>query len=132
MKKNILDLIKEDVDFFKKEFNILENKVDFDRLFLRLLIVSGIIGAIIAITFLISWFFDIDIRSIGLWTGALIAFFVIVPIFLAPFYWKIAIIVVTLIALPAYISYVLGWSVVTSTFIVLAIIIFILSIYLSI
>jgi len=115
----------------KKNLNRLK-KIDFDRLFLKLLILSGIIAGIVAITFFISWFFDINIQSLELWAGTLIAILIIIPIFIAPFYWKIAFVLMSFFVIPYYLSNVLGLSLFVGLFFGLTIIILILSIYLSI
>ena len=124
-------LINKEVEFFKKEGELLNKRIDFDRLFLRILILSVTAIAVVSITFLIAWFFNLDYNSTELWMGSLIIYITIGIIFIAPFYWKIAWTFISIFVVGAYIHYIIGWSVIFSFFASMALIIFILLIYLS-
>lgn len=106
-------------------------KPNYDRLFLRFLIVSLVAIAVLTATILVSWFFNIDIHSIYLWIAAAMAFSSASMIYTAPFYWKIATVFVTIIAVGIFISSLFAWALFPSLLVGMAVVIGILLTYIS-
>ncbi|MBU1018024.1 hypothetical protein KKA33_03275 [Patescibacteria group bacterium] len=106
--------------------------MDYDRFFLRLFILSIIALVVFAATMLIGWFFEIGFDSFHLWLGAWIAFLTTVLIYIAPFYWKIFTIFVSIVIISAFLYMVFGWSILLSFLAGMAVVIFIVFAYLSI
>lgn len=107
-------------------------KIDYDRVVLRSLIGSMTIIVIVSATMLISWLLDIDINSVYLWTGALLAFLVFYFIYTAPLYFKIPIIFGAIFGVSSIAFFLLGWPIQFSLMLGLAVVILMLSVYLSI
>ena len=106
-------------------------KIDFDRLFLRLFILSIVAAVILSSAMFISWFFDIDIQSTHLWIGALILFVSFAFIYVTPIPWKILVIFISIIVISIFLFSIFGWSIELSSMVALAIVIFMLSAYIS-
>ena len=113
-----------------KKFNW--KKIDLDRLILRLFILSIAAAVILSSAMFISWFFGIDIQSTHLWIGALILLLSFSSIYVTPIPWKILIIFVSIIVISIFLFSIFGWSIELSSMVSLAIVIFMLSAYISI
>ncbi len=106
--------------------------MDYDRFFLRLFILTIIALIIFAVAFLIGWFFDIPLDSFNLWLGAVIAFLTTSLIYITPLYWKIFTIFASIMIIAAFLYMVFGWSILLSFLAGMAVVIFIVFVYLSI
>ncbi|MBN2096371.1 hypothetical protein JW752_03130 [Candidatus Peregrinibacteria bacterium] len=106
--------------------------MDYDRLFLRLFILTIIALVVFASTIAIGWFFEIGFDSFHLWLGAIIAFLTTALIYIAPFYWKIFTIFISIAIISFFIYSIFGWSILLSFLAGMAVVIFIVFAYLSI
>ena len=106
--------------------------MDFDKLSLRALILSIALMVVVVATVIIGWFFNVDLHSMKLWSGALIIFFTFAYIYVAPLYFKIGGIFILIFLVSAYVSYLFQWPFASSLIIGLGVVIFILFTYLCI
>ena len=96
------------------------------------MILSIALLAVVVATVFIGWFFDFDLHSRTLWTGGGIIFATFATIYVAPLYFKIASIFLSIFLIAAYISYLFAWPLTASLIIGLAVVVFILFTYLAI
>lgn len=107
-------------------------KLNYDKIFLRLLIASVSVVVIIFSTFYVGWFFDLDLQSSYLWLAALFMFLSFFSIYIAPFYWKVVIIAIAIGLITFSLVYYFQIPLIFSLMVGLAIVILMLSVYLSI
>lgn len=105
--------------------------MDFDRFFLRIFILSIIAIITFSATILIGWFFNIDFQSLYLWSGAIIMFLATALIYIAPLYWKIFSIFASILIITLFLYFVFGLPVLISFLAGMAVVIFIIFVYLS-
>ena len=105
--------------------------MDYDRFFLRVFILSVIAIITLSATILIGWFFDLDFQSLYLWSGAIIMFLATALIYIAPLYWKIFSIFASIFIITLFLYIVFGLSVLLSFLAGMAVVIFIIFVYLS-
>lgn len=107
-------------------------KLNYDKIFLRLIIASASVVVIIFSTLYIAWIFELDLQSSYLWLAALFMFVSFFSIYIAPFYWKVVIIAVAIGLITFSLVYNFDIPLVFAVMVGLAIVIMMLSVYLSI
>ncbi len=107
-------------------------KINFDKVFLRLVIAAVSVTVIFLLTLYIGWFFDLDLRSTYLWIGALFIFLAFFSLYIMPIYWKIAIIIAAIALISFSLIFYFDIPLVFGLMVGIAIVILMLSVYLSI
>jgi hypothetical protein len=90
------------------------------------------ITVIILLTLYIGWIFELDLQSSYLWIGAFFTFLAFFSLYIMPIYWKIAIMIAVIALISLSLIFYFDIPLVFSLMIGLAIVILMLSVYLSI
>jgi len=82
--------------------------IDYDRLALRIFVLSIVALFVTVATLFTAWFFNVDYSAGELWLGAIVVFIATALIYIAPLYWKIVFAFFSVLLLALFLTQILG------------------------